>query len=250
MPPALALPTQNRHRAQPAPVAGSDGMFAPLMDGMRARRAAVGAVMATAALAAAGCGGGERQDADEPKGSFKVDVVEASFPADQQVAQRSTMRVRVRNADTKEIPNVALTVETQSRQPGGAPSAFGQSVDDPRLADNERPVWIVDSGPEGGDTAYTNTWALGRLRPGQTRTFEWKVTAVEPGSYTIDYEVAPGLDGRAKLASGSKRGGSFKVRISDDPVDARVGDNGEVIREREGTDKEISQSGAVKDSGE
>jgi hypothetical protein len=209
-------------------------MFAPLMEGMPARKAAVGAALCGAALVLAGCGGGERQDADEPKGSFKVDVVEASFPADQQVAQRSTMRVRVKNADTKDIPNVALTVETQSRRPGGAPGAFSQSVDDPRLADNERPVWIVDSGPEGGDTAYTNTWALGRLRPGQTRTFEWKVTAVEPGNYTIDYEVAPGLDGRAKLASGSKRGGSFRVRVSDEPVDSRVTDDGEVVRDTSG----------------
>lgn len=200
------------------------------MEGMRARRAAVGAALCGAALAAAGCGGGERQDADEPKGSYKVDIVEASFPADQQIGQNATMRVRVKNSDSKDVPNVAMTVETQSRRPGGAPGAFSQAVDDPRLADPSRAIWIVDSGPEGGDTAYTNTWALGRLRPGQTRTFEWKVAAVEPGSYTIDYEVAPGLDGRAKLAAGSKHGGSFHVNISDDPVAARVGDNGEVIR--------------------
>ena len=39
-----------------------------------------------AALLASGCGGGERQDADEPSGTFKVDV-SASFPAEQRLAR-------------------------------------------------------------------------------------------------------------------------------------------------------------------
>ena len=41
-----------------------------------------------------------------------------------------------------------------------------------------RPVWVVDEGPAGGDSAYTNTWAVGPLAEGQTRTVEWKLTAV------------------------------------------------------------------------
>ena len=205
-------------------------MFAPLMERERSKRVTHGAACAVAALVLAGCGGAERQDADEPRGRYKVDVVEASFPAQQQVADRVNMRVRVKNSDDKTVPNVALTVKTQSRQPGGAPSSFGQSVDDARLADNERPVWIVDKGPDQGATAYTNTWALGKLRPGQTKTFAWRVTAIEPGTYTIDYEASPGLDGKAKLASGSRSKGSFRVRIDGRPADARVGENGEVIR--------------------
>lgn len=195
-------------------------------------RVQLGAVCALAAIVAAGCGGGQkRQDADEPRGSFKLNVVEASFPSSQQVADRTTMRIRVRNADSKTVPNVALTVKTRPKMPGGAASSFGQSVDDARLADNERPVWIVDKGPDGGATSYTNTWALGKMRPGETKEFSFRLTAVEPGSYTIDYEVSPGLDGKARLASGSKASGTFRVRISDEPVDARVGEDGEVIRE-------------------
>ena len=191
--------------------------------------AALAAIAVT--VGATGCGA-KRQDADEPKGSFRLEVSDASFPRSQQVAQTSTMRVRVRNADSKDVPNVALTVETQAKLPGGAPSSFGQAVDDPRLADNERPIWIVDRGPMGGETAYTNTWALGRLKPGQSKTFEWRVTAIKPGRYTIDYEAAPGLDGKARLASGSRASGSLRVRISGDPVDARVADDGSVERER------------------
>jgi hypothetical protein len=179
---------------------------------------------------AAGCGGGERQDADEPRGEYKVEVVRASFPRNQSVAQRSTLAIEVRNAGERTAPNVALTVKTRSRRPGDALSAFGQAVDDPRFADPERPVWIVDAGPSGADSAYTNTWALGRLAPDQSKTFSFRVTAVEPGTYRVGYEVAPGLDGRARLAAGSRASGWLRVSIGDAPAEARVGDDGEVIR--------------------
>ncbi len=213
-------------------------MFAPLMEGIRSIRAALVVACAAGALGATGCGGGERQDEREPEGAFKVEVVEAKFPAEQSIAERATLSVKVRNADAKTVPNVAVTVKTRSRRPGGAPSAFGQAVDDTRLADSERPIWIVDRGPKGGDSAYTNTWALGALRPGQTRTFEWRLTAVKSGAYTIDYEVSPGLNGKARLASGTEGGGSLKVMIDDKPSDARVGENGEVIRSKAGADDE------------
>ena len=65
-------------------------------------------------------------------------------------------------------------------------------------------MWVVDEGPKGGDSAATNTWALGRLEAGGTKTFRWKVTAVQPGSYTINYRVSPGLNGKAKLAGGAR----------------------------------------------
>ena len=203
-------------------------MFAPLMGRRPARGIAAGTCVL--ALSAAGCGGEKRQDADEPRRDFKMELVRASFPADQQVGQTVQMRIRVRNAGKDPVPNAAVTVQTQPRKPGGAPAAFAQAVDDPRLADPQRPVWIVDRGPAGGDTAYTNTWALGKLPPGKSKSFNWRVTAVKPGRYTIDYEIAPGLDGRARLAPGSRGSGSFRVRISDDPVDARVNADGEVER--------------------
>ena len=72
-----------------------------------------------------------------------------------------SMSIRVRNADTKAAPNVAVTVETDPSKPGQGTAAFGQRVDDSRLSDPERPIWVVDNGPSGGDSAATNTWALG-----------------------------------------------------------------------------------------
>jgi hypothetical protein len=178
----------------------------------------------------AGCGGGQRQDANEPKGSYKLEIADAKFPPSQAIAQSTTMSILVRNADNKAAPNVAVTVETDPSKPGQGTSPFGQRVNDPRLSDPERPVWVVDEGPKGGDSAATNTWALGPLKAGKTREFRWKVTAVEPGSYTIKYRVSPGLAGRARLASGGRTSGSFKVQIQDKPVSARVDDNGNVVR--------------------
>ena len=178
----------------------------------------------------AGCGGSPRQDADEPKGSYQLEVADARVPTSQSIAESSTMSIQVRNADSKAAPNVALTVETDPSKPGEGTVAFGQRVDDTRLSDPARPVWIVDSGPQGGDTAATNTWSLGRLQPGQTKEFRWRVTAVQPGTYTLKYRVSPGLDGRARLAGGGRTDGSFKVQIQDKPVPARVDDDGNVVR--------------------
>jgi hypothetical protein len=194
----------------------------------RARGAAAGA-LAAVLLGAAGCGG-TRQDADEPSGEFRVDVTRASFPPQQSISQSAQLRIAVRNADRRALPDVAVTVETRPARAGAAPLAFGQADSDTRLADTGKPIWIVDSGPKGGDTAYTNTWTLGQLSPGETKTFTWKLTAVKAGTYTVSYRVAPGLDGKARAARRTRTRGTFRVTISDQPVPARVDGNGDVVR--------------------
>ena len=114
-----------------------------------------------ASLALAGCGA-ERQDEDEPEGEFTLQVVDASFPERQSTAQSATLRISVRNTDDRDLPNLAVTIRTTAPGGGEVASAFGQSSDDPRLADDDRPIWVVDDGPTGGASAYTNTWSVGR----------------------------------------------------------------------------------------
>jgi hypothetical protein len=189
-------------------------------------------VVSVLAIALAGCSG-DRQDADEPEGEFTLQVVDASFPAHQTTAQHATMRISVRNTDDRELPNLAVTVETKPAK-GEAASAFALAEDDPRLADRNRPVWILDRAPTGGESALTNTWALGRMFPGETREVVWRLTAVRAGDYTVNYRVSPGLYGKAVPAHGQRTTGSFKVSISDDPVPARVNGKGEVVREEAG----------------
>ena len=183
--------------------------------------------------ALSGCGGGEAQSDNEPEGSYRLEVSDASFPAEQGIAEQSTMRIAVRNPGRKVVPNVAVTVETKGANAGDGLTAFGQKSADSRLADPNRPIWILDKEPVGGTSAYSNTWTLGPLRGGQTKTFEWKLTAVEPGRYSLAYRVSPGLDNKARLAGGSKADGTFDVRVVDEPVPARVNSKGEVVRGEE-----------------
>jgi hypothetical protein len=188
------------------------------------------AVLVAAVLAVAGCGG-ERQDANAPSGEFGLDVTAASFPERQRISEATTLRLEVENTGDRAVPNLAVVVETAGQE-GKAPAAFAQDVGDPALADAERPIWVLDEGPGGGDTAYTNTWAVGPLGRGQSRTVEWKLTAIKPGSYTVAWRLAPSLVGDVSLAEGRTEG-EFAVTISDRPVPARVNDDGEVVRGEE-----------------
>lgn len=187
--------------------------------------------VAVLAVLAGGCGG-TRQDANEQKGTFRVQIVGASFPARQHIAEPVVLRLRVRNADSKDLRQVAVTVETSLAQAGQAPVAFAQRTADPELADSARPVWVLDDGPLGGDTNYVNTWLAGPLRAGESKVLTWRLVAVKAGTYTVGYRVSPGLDGRAIAAAGRTRG-AFHVTIADQPVPAHVGAGGRVIRGEE-----------------
>jgi hypothetical protein len=180
-------------------------------------------VATTSALAVAGCGGNERQDASEPSGTFEVAVVRASFPTKQHLAQPERFVIAVRNTGDRAVPNVAVTV-----------SSFAERSEQAGLADPERAVWIIDSSPSGGQTAYTNTWALGRLAPGQTRRFVWRVTAVKAGTHTVKWQVAAGLNGKAKATLSGNRApaGSVTVDVSDKPAQSHVDpETGKVVRD-------------------
>src|SRR4051812_15608800 len=185
------------------------GTFLPAM-GTGLRLGMVGALFA---FVVAGCGGGDRQDKNEPSGTFDVQVVRDSFPLSQHIARQSRLRILVRNSGPKTIPNLAVTVK-----------GFNETDPQKGLADSSRPVWIVDRGPKGGDTAYVGTWALGALGPGHSRVFEWRVTPIKAGQFDVRYEVAAGLNGKAvaETSGGDKPAGSFTVRVSGKPADARV----------------------------
>jgi hypothetical protein len=196
------------------PAVGGSGPFA--------RRVGVPCAIG-AALAAAGCGGGTRQDADEPSGSYRVAILRASFPTKQHLAKQERFVIAVRNTGSQTVPDLAVTVD-----------AFASRSQQAGVADPSRAVWIIDDGPRGADTAYTNTWALGRLAPGQTRRFVWKVTAVQPGTHTVKWQVAAGLNGKAKatLAGNREPSGSITVDIADKPAQSHVDpDTGGVVRD-------------------
>jgi hypothetical protein len=181
-------------------------------------------MLAAGALVLAGCGGGTRQDASEAAGTFAMQVVHPSFPTTQSIARQTRFVLPVRNTGTHTVPNVAVTIDS-----------FDYTNTYPGLAADKRPVWAIEQGPGavasppvesqeisppgGGQTAYVNTWALGALAPGATRTFVWRVVPVKAGSYTVHYTVAAGLAGKAKarLSAGGLVQGQFAVDIASAP---------------------------------
>jgi hypothetical protein len=193
----------------------------------------LGGVLA-AAMLASGCGGGTRQDAHEVARTYDMKVLKASFPSKQAISKPATLDLEVKNTGSRAVPNVAVTVDS-----------FNYKSNYPGLADNRRPVWAIEQGPGanasppveseevsqpgGGSTAYLNTWALGPLAAGQTRSFVWKVIPVKAGMHTVSFAVGAGLAGKAKarLAKGGSGTGKLTVDIAGSPplthVDPKTG---------------------------
>jgi len=206
----------------------------------RALRGRFAFLVSAAAIAAfAGCGGGgERQDANEPEGDYQVEVVEASFPADQKLAKRSELVIVVRNADSKQIPNIAVTMK-----------GLDYRKEDADLADQRRPQFVVNGKfknfgniedaqartPNGVENpTYVDTWSLGPLEPGESKEFKWDVTAVVAGPYELSYTVAAGLDGKARAideSTGDTPQGIFTGTVSDEAPQTRIADDGKTIVE-------------------
>jgi hypothetical protein len=184
-------------------------MFSPSLERRVTSRASVLAgTLASLAVALGACGQ-DRQDENEPEGKYKVDVVSASFPGRQYLADESTLKIEVQNKDSREIPNLAVTVD-----------GFGKRRENVGLSDPERPVWLLNEGPHNTTSALTNTWTVGPVPAGQTRTLNWKVTAVRAGTYSVRYRVAAGIDGKAIAESFDGSGaakGSFIARITRAP---------------------------------
>jgi hypothetical protein len=153
-----------------------------------------------------GCGSKESQDKNEEEGTWKVQVVSASFPGKQTIADTSELQIKVKNVDNTDLPNLAVTVD-----------GFDRRDETKNFAEPKRPIWVIEDPPTNSTTAYTNTWAVGSVPAGETRTLKWKVTAVRAGTFSLHYRVSAGLDGKAKaeLAEGGPADGEFVAKVSD-----------------------------------
>jgi hypothetical protein len=183
------------------------------VEALRALRRTAATAGTLPALWLAGCGDAPRQDAGEPAGTYRVAIAAISFPARQRVARQERLVVAVRNTGRKTVPQIAVTVERLVVRTAGT-----------ELADRRRPVWVVDRPPPGSTTATADTWALGRLEPGRTRRFVWRLTPVQAGTHRVSVRIAAGLTGRAKavVQGGRAPVRRLTVRISARPAAARV----------------------------
>ncbi len=200
-----------------------------------------------ASLTAAACGS-QTPDVSEPKGNFTVSPA-ASFPSAQKLSEHTKLVVRVTNTGRRTIPNVGITITdgTPSHPNMGTQvQAFSYYLKMANLASHSRPVWIIDQapgsctyschtgGPGGAVTAFSNTWALGRLKPGKTATFAWHLTAVQPGAWVVNWRVDAGLSRSTKavLQGGGIPRGSFTVHISQTPQQSYVNNSGQIVTTR------------------
>jgi hypothetical protein len=214
------------------------------------------APLCLAAIAVAGCGSGTRQDADEPKGNFPVQVVDASFPLTQRLATTANMTVIVRNPGPKKIPIVSVTVKCASAKggSGGSSSGTGESggfsyrTTYPGVADPSRPRFLINTVPtrtprqyDRGrldplerSSSYVDTYPLGPLAAGRIVTFQWNVTAMKSGPFHICYQVNAGLDGKAKAvpaSAGERVDGEFFGKVKDRPPQAHIAQDGKTVVE-------------------
>ncbi len=214
-----------------------------------ARRHCAGAAVLAAGVALASCGSATPPQAADAGGMFEVTVTQASFPASQRLSEHTHMVIAVRNAGGRTIPNLAATVCNVTcvypAPPGEGTSAgaFAADITQPDVGNPSRPTWIVDSapgpcgsscaagGPGSGATAYSNTWALGRLAPGQTKVFDWAVTTVGAGRHVVAWVLAAALSGnaRAVLTNGSTAHGTFTVDVHTKPVQSYVSNSGQIV---------------------
>jgi hypothetical protein len=197
-----------------------------------------------AALVSA-CGSGSEQNPGERHTSYHVQV-SSSFPTAQKLAQESLFVVSVKNTSGRTIPDVAVTVTNPKF--GDTAQSFGYLLPvggqgQPIIANRSRPIWIVTQapgpcryscrkgGPGAAASAYTDTWSLGRLAPGRTARFAWKLTATEAGTFEVEYQIAAGLNGYAKAVDRSGRAvvGRYRVTISGRPQSTYVKSNGQVV---------------------
>jgi hypothetical protein len=203
-------------------------------------RAAALALLASGMVAVSACGSEPRQDENEPTGDFPVEVTTSKFPTRQRLAQEAELVLGVENTGEETVPELAFEVFTDD---GVADGSFDIRSDQPGLANPNRPVWVLENKfpreadappPKGlspGLRAQTNTYGFGPLEPGEEKEIVWRVTPVQAGTYTLNYQVAAGLDGNAKAVTedGGEVKGEFVVTITDKPPRARVNDAGEVV---------------------
>ena len=211
---------------------------------LRSRACALGLVIAS--IGVAGCGGSSNkpQDENEPPGNFPVEVSSATFPAKQKLAKESSLEIVVRNAGTKDVPNVNVTLKCKSGNGG----SFDVASQDADVADNQRPQFVVnqiptrtprkagriDLDPLERSSAFVDTYPLGPLRSGSTARFEWKVTAVKAGPYKVCYKVNAGLYGKAKATSGNTGlplAGTFTGEVSNEAPKTRIANDGKTVTE-------------------
>jgi hypothetical protein len=143
----------------------------------RLRAAVVAALTALIALSIAACGGESSSDANEVEGTYRVQVADASFPAEQQLGQTYLLELSVHNTSDKTIPALTVNISIKGKEGAGSTLPFGIHDPQPELAQPDRPIWVLaehypkfagSSTAGGAGTSNPKTFDFGPLKKGAT----------------------------------------------------------------------------------
>lgn len=178
-------------------------------------------------FATAGCGSVSEAEKEPSAKAVQLAVKPAKFSSIAQLpGDRSTLSLTITNTGANKVDNLIVTL--QGTRPDQLPvrgidnpNEIPQGTDVPTRT--KRKAWFIDDGPGKAPLANGETWSGGTLEPGETKTLRWKLAAITPGSYTLNYWVAGGLtDNAVKATSGTGLKGSVQATINqpgeDDPA--------------------------------
>ncbi|MBJ7355470.1 MAG: hypothetical protein JHC98_11660 [Thermoleophilaceae bacterium] len=149
-------------------------------------------LVALLAIPLAGCGSGEPQNANAPSGTWSVLVEEWKFPKRQYLGTPTDFVLKIRNTDTRDIPQLIVTIEglrMQVKQVGAASEI--------------RPIWLTQDVDYANVTPYNSALAssfnMGPLAAGDVQTYKVALTPLRRGNHEVGYKLAADLFGDAKI---------------------------------------------------
>ena len=168
----------------------------------------------------AGCGG-DSQAEDEAAGTYEVDITRAEF-REQHLGAPEDFVITVRNAGDKAVPNVSVSVD-----------GFSSPTEQAGVSDRARPVWIVDEGPRGGDSAYVGGLDARPPAPGASRTpLAGDADGGRRPHRALPRERRHHGEAKATLAGDAAPEGTVEVSVAEAPAVTRVDpETGDVLRE-------------------
>ncbi|MBJ7459820.1 MAG: hypothetical protein JHD02_11565 [Thermoleophilaceae bacterium] len=154
------------------------------------------ALVVAVAISVAGCGRSERQDKDAPSGTWTVAVEEWSFPKRQFLGTPTEFVLKIRNTDSRAIPQLIATIE-----------GLNMRVKQVGAASEIRPIWLTSENNYAQFTAYNaplaSSFNLGLLDPGDTKTYTVTLSPLRRGTHEVGYRLAPSLLGDGKIVEGA-----------------------------------------------
>lgn len=170
------------------------------------------------AVAIAGCGSVSSAPDEAAVKPVELKVSQAKFSkTDQRPGDDVTLSLTVTNAGSNPVGNLAIQLTGLAETTlAGADETRVRTEKDDLPNSVKRAAWFVDDAPLGGSYGDGNLYEGGRLEAGRSRTLRWRLSAQQPGTHELKYQVFAGLtDAAAKATSGTGLSGTVRATIAE-----------------------------------